>query len=70
MTAPTVVVHGADDPLITVTGGEATAAAVPGAELVVIDGMGHDLPRTLWPRIIDAIAANARRGVINRPSLH
>jgi pimeloyl-ACP methyl ester carboxylesterase len=65
VTAPTVVVHGADDPLITVTGGEATAAAVPGAELVVIDGMGHDLPRALWSRIIDAIAANALRAAVH-----
>ena len=64
VTAPTVVIHGADDPLITVSGGTATAAAVPGAELVVIDGMGHDLPRALWPRIVDAIAANAQRAAV------
>jgi hypothetical protein len=38
---------------------------VPGAELVVIDGMGHDLPRALWPRIIDAIAANALRAAVH-----
>jgi pimeloyl-ACP methyl ester carboxylesterase len=58
VTAPTLVVHGAADPLIQPSGGEATAAAVPGAELLLIDGMGHDLPRELWPRIVDAIAAN------------
>jgi pimeloyl-ACP methyl ester carboxylesterase len=56
---PTLVVHGADDPLITLSGGEATAAAVPGAELLVLPGMGHDLPAQLWPQIVDAIAANA-----------
>jgi pimeloyl-ACP methyl ester carboxylesterase len=61
VTVPTVVVHGAADPLITLSGGEATAAAVPGAELVVLDGMGHDLPRPLWPRIIAAIVGNAER---------
>jgi pimeloyl-ACP methyl ester carboxylesterase len=61
VTAPVVVIHGADDPLIPVDGGEATAAAVPGAELVVIPGMGHDLPAPLWSRIADAIVANARR---------
>ena len=41
MRVPTLVLHGADDPLVTVSGGRATAHAIPGAELVVIDGMGH-----------------------------
>jgi pimeloyl-ACP methyl ester carboxylesterase len=63
VTVPTLVVHGADDPLIDVGGGRATAAAVPGADLVVVPGMGHDLPREVWPQIIDAIAGNARRGL-------
>jgi pimeloyl-ACP methyl ester carboxylesterase len=55
--APTLVIHGADDALVNVSGGRATAAAVPGAELVVIEGMGHDLPRPLWPELTDRIAA-------------
>jgi pimeloyl-ACP methyl ester carboxylesterase len=54
---PTLVIHGSDDALVNVSGGRATAAAVPGAELVVIDGMGHDLPRPLWPEITDRITA-------------
>lgn len=58
---PTLVLHGADDPLIDVSGGRATAAAVPGAELVVLAGMGHDLPTALWPEVADAIAALVRR---------
>ncbi len=58
---PTLVIHGTDDPLIDVSGGEATAAAIPGAELVLIDGMGHDLPRELWPRFVELIVANAAR---------
>jgi pimeloyl-ACP methyl ester carboxylesterase len=60
---PTVVIHGERDPLTRVSGGRATADAIPGAELLVIPGMGHDvpLPEGEWPRIIDAIAANAAR---------
>lgn len=58
---PTLVVHGAGDPLVTPSGGEATAKAVPGAELLMVEGMGHDLPEPLWPQIVDAIAANARK---------
>jgi pimeloyl-ACP methyl ester carboxylesterase len=59
---PTLVIHGADDVLIDVSGGKATARAVPDAELIVVPGMGHDLPRALWPRFVDAIVANAERG--------
>jgi len=63
---PTVVIHGAIDPLIGVSGGRATAAAIPDAELVIIDGMGHDLPPGAWDRIVDALTRNfdrARVGV-------
>jgi pimeloyl-ACP methyl ester carboxylesterase len=59
--APTLVIHGAADPLISVSGGRATAAAIPGAELHVIEGMGHDLPHQLWPEFADQIAALVRR---------
>jgi pimeloyl-ACP methyl ester carboxylesterase len=58
---PTVVIHGMQDTLITPSGGERTADLVPGARLLLLDGMGHDLPRPLWPAIIDAIMANAER---------
>ena len=61
VSAPTLVIHGASDPLVTVSGGEATAKAIPGAELRVFADMGHDLPEPLWPEIVDAIAANANR---------
>lgn len=54
---PTLVVHGSADKLWDVSGGHATAAAVPGAELLVIDGMGHDLPRAVWPQLATRIAA-------------
>jgi pimeloyl-ACP methyl ester carboxylesterase len=53
---PTLVIHGAEDQLIDVSGGLATAEAIPGAELLVIDGMGHDLPRPLWRTLADRIA--------------
>jgi pimeloyl-ACP methyl ester carboxylesterase len=59
--APTLVIHGEADPLIALSGGEATAAAVPGAKLVKIPGMGHDLPPALWPRFIEEIVENAER---------
>jgi pimeloyl-ACP methyl ester carboxylesterase len=52
--APTLVIHGGDDPLVTLSGGQATAAAVPGSTLKVIPGMGHDLP----PEIFDDLIAD------------
>ena len=58
---PAVVIHGRSDPLVPVRGGIATAKAIPGAELVTIRGMGHDMPRELWPTFVDAIARNADR---------
>lgn len=51
LTVPTLVLHGQDDPLVRLRGGEATAEAVPGAKLVTYPGMGHDLPRELWPAV-------------------
>ena len=59
ITAPTVVIHGRRDRLVRKSGGKATARAIPGAKLVLIKGMGHDLPRGAWPQIIDAITRNA-----------
>jgi pimeloyl-ACP methyl ester carboxylesterase len=61
ITAPTVVIHGTRDLMVRPSGGRETAKAIPGARLVEIEGMGHDLPRPLWDRIIDAIVANAGR---------
>jgi pimeloyl-ACP methyl ester carboxylesterase len=58
---PTVVVHGADDPLMSVEGGKDTAVNIPGADLRIIPGMGHDLPIPLAKTIADAIAAAATR---------
>ena len=61
ITAPTVVIHGTKDKLVPPSGGRATAKAIPGARLVLIEGMGHDLPRSAWPRMLDALVENAAR---------
>ena len=58
---PTTVIHGTDDPLIPFRGGVATARAIPGAELVAVPGMGHDLPREIWPKVHEALARNGER---------
>jgi pimeloyl-ACP methyl ester carboxylesterase len=58
---PTLVVHGTADKMVHVSGGRATAAAIPGAELLLIDGMGHDLPPELYETIVDAIDTTAAR---------
>ncbi len=58
---PTLVIHGESDPLINVSGGKATATAIPDAELVLFPGMGHELPRQLWPAIAETITAHARK---------
>jgi pimeloyl-ACP methyl ester carboxylesterase len=55
VTVPATVIHGADDQLVRPSGGRATAGAIPGARLLMLDGMAHDTPRPLWPQIIDAI---------------
>jgi pimeloyl-ACP methyl ester carboxylesterase len=67
VTAPTLVIHGAADPLVPIEGGRDTASSIPGAELLVIEGMGHDLPEGAWPQIVGAISehttkAEARNG--------
>jgi pimeloyl-ACP methyl ester carboxylesterase len=58
---PTQVIHGEADPLIDASGGRATAEAIPGARLMLVPGMGHDMPEQLWGAYIDAIVENARR---------
>ncbi len=58
VSAPTLVLHGADDPLVPPIGGKMTAAAVPGARLRIVPGMGHFLPEALVPLLIDEIAGH------------
>jgi pimeloyl-ACP methyl ester carboxylesterase len=63
--APTLVVHGTSDPLVSVEGGKDTAKAIPGAQLMLIEGMGHDLPHGgAWPRIVEAIAARTQKATL------
>jgi pimeloyl-ACP methyl ester carboxylesterase len=57
---PTLVIHGKADKLVRPSGGKETARCIPGAKLVLIEGMAHDLPRALWDRLIDAIAEHAQ----------
>jgi pimeloyl-ACP methyl ester carboxylesterase len=61
VSVPTLVLHGDQDALVDVSGGRATAAAIPGAELLVVEGMGHDLPREVWPQLTDRITALIER---------
>ena len=61
------MIHGKDDVLVPVENGRMVAAAVPGARLLEIDGMGHDLPRRVWPQVLDAIDANARKASVLQP---
>ena len=68
VTAPTLVIHGTVDPLVRPEGGKDTAASVPGATLLMIEGMGHALPIPMWPQIIDAIDRHAHAA--SAKSLH
>jgi pimeloyl-ACP methyl ester carboxylesterase len=61
LAVPATVLHGRRDPLVRPVAGKATARAIPGARLRLFEGMGHDLPRDLWPEFVDEIAATAER---------
>lgn len=57
---PTLVIHGEADPLVPVEGGKDTAASIPGAQLAIINGMGHDIPPKVAPKIIELITEHAK----------
>jgi pimeloyl-ACP methyl ester carboxylesterase len=63
LTTPTLVIHGAADTLITPSGGLRTAELIPGANLLLLSDMGHDLPEPLWPLIVDAIVSHQRHAI-------
>ncbi len=58
---PVTVMHGTSDPLVRPSGGRATAHAIPGARLRIFEGLGHDMPRDLWPVFVEEIADTAAR---------
>jgi pimeloyl-ACP methyl ester carboxylesterase len=58
--APTLVIHGSKDRMVSRSGGVATARAIPGARMLTIHGMGHDLPAAAWPQLLDAISDHVR----------
>jgi len=58
ITAPTVVIHGTDDPMVRPRNGRSLARAIPGARFVVVDGMGHDLPEPVWRPVVEALTEN------------
>jgi pimeloyl-ACP methyl ester carboxylesterase len=60
ITAPTLVIHGTADRMVRPSGGRATTRAIPGARLLMIEGMGHDLPAAAWPQLVDAIGDHAK----------
>jgi pimeloyl-ACP methyl ester carboxylesterase len=64
VTVPTLVIHGTADPLVPMEHGKDTADAIPGAQLLFIEGMGHDLPHTKgpWPQVIEAIVGHTIKG--------
>src|SRR6186997_1202249 len=65
---PAVVIHGKNDLLVNPSGGRATANAIPAARLKLIDGMGHDMPRALYPTFVEEIACNAARAPQEKPA--
>ena len=66
--APTLIVHGQEDPLVPVAAAHDLRERIPGARLEIIPGMGHDLPAPLIPRFVELIVANARRGAASAPT--
>jgi pimeloyl-ACP methyl ester carboxylesterase len=62
---PTLVIHGTEDPLVPVEGGKATAKAIPGAQLMLIEGLGHDMPHGgAWPQIVEAITNHTKKTLL------
>lgn len=64
---PTLVIHGEDDILVPIENGRLVAAAVPGARMLELEGMGHDIPKRVWPQVIDAIVETARKAGVMQP---
>jgi pimeloyl-ACP methyl ester carboxylesterase len=65
--APTLVIHGTDDVLVPVDNGRSVAKAIPGARLLEVENMGHNLPERAWPQILDAVEELARQASVPQP---
>lgn len=61
ITVSTLVIHGSEDPLLPLEHGKDIAKAIPGANMLIIDGMGHCLPKAAWPRMVDSIARHIKK---------
>ena len=70
VTTPTLVIHGAADPLVPLAGGQDTARSIPGAELLVVEGMGHDMPEGAWPTLVGAISEHTAKAEARRGDVH
>ncbi len=64
---PTLVIHGKDDILVPIENGRMVAAAVPSARMLELEGMGHDIPKRVWPQVIDAIVETAGKAGVMQP---
>jgi pimeloyl-ACP methyl ester carboxylesterase len=63
LTAPTVVIHGSDDPMVRQRNGRNVARTIAGTRYVVVDGMGHDLPEPVWRPVVEALTENMASGL-------
>jgi pimeloyl-ACP methyl ester carboxylesterase len=68
ISVPTLVIHGDRDPLVDVSAGKFTAEIIDGAALLILAGVGHDLPQPVWPAVADAVVAIADRGERGPPA--
>ena len=67
LSVPALVLHGDRDPMVPISGGQRTAAVIPGARFEVLCGMGHDHPPAYWPAIVELVTGHATSAVASSP---